>query len=54
MEVINELTKLLEEWDDPLGYHDVNTAEDIIHRLRVELAGKEAVIKMLRDDNAGE
>lgn len=44
------LEQALREWDDPYAVHEVQDAEEIIHALRVELAGKEAVIKSLHED----
>jgi len=44
------LDELLAEWDDPYGARTVNDAEDLIDRLRIELAGKEEVMKALEKD----
>ena len=44
------LEQVLREWDDPYEAHELQDAEEIIHALRVELAGKEAVIKSLHED----
>lgn len=46
------LEQLLADWRDPLSAHTVQDAEDIIHMLLVELAGKEAVIRQLSEDIA--
>ena len=44
------LEQALREWDNPYAAHELPEAEDIIHALRVEIAGKESVIKALRED----
>lgn len=44
------LEQALRQWDDPYEAHELQDAEEIIHALRVELAGKEAVIKALHED----
>lgn len=44
------IDELLAEWNDPLGDRNVSEAEDLIHMLQVELAGKEEVIKTLSKD----
>jgi len=44
------LEELLKDWRDPLSAHTVQDAEDIIHMLMVEIAGKESVIKQLTED----
>lgn len=44
------LNQLLADWSDPLSAHTLPEAEDLIHMLLVEIAGKEAIIKELRDD----
>ena len=46
------LDELLKDWRDPLSAHEVKDAEDIIHMLLVELAGKDAVISSLAADIA--
>jgi hypothetical protein len=54
--MMNKLQKLLKEWNEkprnPLirPHRTMDDAEDLIHALQVELAGKDAVIKMLQDD----
>ena len=48
---MNKLEQMLKTYDDPLDVTEYSDAEDLIHELRVELAGKEAVIKMMEDDN---
>ena len=48
---MKELTeRLLDEWSDPLGARTMSDAEDLIHMLLVEIAGKEEVIKALETD----
>ena len=48
---MRELTeRLLDEWSDPLGSRTMSDAEDLIHMLLVEIAGKEEVIKALEKD----
>ena len=42
--------RLLDEWSDPLGSRTMSDAEDLIHMLLVEIAGKEEVIKALETD----
>jgi len=44
------LERLLAEWRDPLSANTFSDAEDLIHILLLELAGKEEVIKALTDD----
>jgi len=44
------LDELLAEWNDPLGYRDVSSAEELIDQLQIELAGKEEIIKALSKD----
>ena len=44
------LERLLAEWRDPLGANTFSDAEDLIHMLMVELAGKDAVIEQLMTD----
>ena len=44
------LEQALRQWDDPYGVHELQEAEEIIHALRVEIAGKESVIKALHED----
>lgn len=44
------LDELIAEWNDPYGCRDVSSAEDLIHMLLVEIAGKEEVIKELTKD----
>ena len=46
----NTLDKLLNEWNDPLGSRTMSDAEDLIHMLLVDLAGKDAVIEELTKD----
>ena len=54
--MMSKLKKLLDEWSkkprNPLirGHRTMDDAEDLIHELQVELAGKEAVIELLQDD----
>ena len=45
-----KLEELLADWSDPLGARTMSDAEDLIDALRVELAGKEEVIKVLEAD----
>ena len=40
---MESLTEMLEDWDDPQGYHSLNDAEDIIDKLRT------AVILLIED-----
>ena len=47
-----DINKLLKDWNDPLGARTMGEAEDLIHALQVELAGKEFVIKELEKDVA--
>lgn len=47
---MSKLTQLLAEWNDPLGARTMSDAEDLIHELQVELAGKESVVKTAQDD----
>ena len=42
--------RLLDEWSDPLGSRTMSDAEDLIHMLLVEIAGKEEIIKALETD----
>ena len=44
------LEQALRQWDHPDNEHEMDEAEDIIHMLRVELAGKEAAIKDMHED----
>ena len=44
------LEQALRQWDDLYGVHELQEAEEIIHALRVEIAGKESVIKALHED----
>ena len=44
------LEQVLRQWDDPYAAHELQEAEEIIHALRVEIAGKESVIKALHED----
>ena len=44
------LEQALRQWDDPYAVHELQEAEEIIHALRVEIAGKEAVIDTLHED----
>ena len=44
------LEQALRQWDDPYAAHELQEAEEIIHALRVEVAGKESVIKALHAD----
>ena len=45
-----KLEELLKEWDDPQGAQTFSEAEELISKLRIELAGKEEVIKVLQED----
>ena len=47
---MNTLDRLLKEWRDPLAANTFTDAEDLIHMLLVEIAGKEEVIKSLETD----
>jgi hypothetical protein len=47
---MDKLEELLKDWNDPLGARTMSDAEDLIDALQIELAGKESVIKSLRDD----
>lgn len=47
---MSTLDRLLEEWRDPLGANTMSDAEDLIHMLMVELAGKESIIESLEAD----
>ena len=47
---MSNLTELLKEWNDPLGANTMSDAEDLIHSLQIELAGKISVIEMLEAD----
>ena len=42
--------RLLDDWSDPTGSRTMSDAEDLIHMLLVEIAGKEEVIKALETD----
>lgn len=44
------LEQALRQWDDLYAVHELQEAEEIIHALRVEIAGKESVIKELHKD----
>ena len=44
------LRQLLIEWNDVLGARTVDDAEVLISMLKIELAGKEEVIKALTED----
>ena len=44
------LEQMLKQWNDPHEIHDIQDAEEIIHALQVELAGKNSLIDMLHDD----
>jgi len=46
------LEELLKDWNDTLAVHDVQDAEEIIHLLQIELAGKEAVIRCLQEQES--
>jgi hypothetical protein len=46
----NSLEVMLDMWDSHHFTNEYSDAEDLIHALRVELAGKEAVIKMLQSE----
>lgn len=48
------LEDMLKEWDDADSWYDsdIEFAESLIQLLRIELAGKEEVIKVLRQDIA--
>ena len=46
----DKLTQMLSDWHDPLGAQTMSDAEDLIHALEAELAGKEAVIATLHED----
>ena len=47
---MNTLDRLIKEWSDPLGANTMSDAEDLIHMLMVELAGKESIIESLEAD----
>ena len=47
---MSTLERLLEEWRDPLSANTFSDAEDLIHMLMVEMAGKEAIIESLEAD----
>jgi len=53
--MMEKLKELLKEWNEkprnPLMrvHRTMDDAEDLIHALQVELAGKESVIEMLRE-----
>ena len=44
------LEHALRQWDDPYAVHELQEAEEIIHALRMDVAGKEAVINALHED----
>ena len=44
------LERLLTEWRDHLDAHTLPEAENLIHMLMLEIAGKEEVIQVLEED----
>ena len=44
------LEEAISEWQDPYLPNDMSDAEDLIHMLIVEIAGKDEVIKSLTKD----
>lgn len=44
------LDGMLTNWNDRPGLRTAKDAEDLIHVLQLELAGKEGLIKVLQDD----
>lgn len=45
---MSDLKRMLKEWHAPYSVHELQDAEDLIHDMEVELAGKEAVIEHLK------
>lgn len=44
------LDELLAEWDSPLAVKDLDQAEELVHRLRLEVAGLESIINVMKMD----
>jgi hypothetical protein len=47
---MDKIEELLKGWSDPLGANTMSDAEELIDLLRIERAGKEEVIRVLRED----
>ncbi len=47
---VQSLDELIAGWDDALGARTMSEAEELIDMLRVEVAGKDEVIKALHKD----
>jgi len=45
-----KLKAQIRDWNDPLKSRTMGDADELIDALRIELAGKESVIKVLHDD----